>query len=244
MVGINVAIEYDERQEVNALTPVYIHVVNNDALPVAIKVLTRHVDWYHVSPSKAFIGPRSRVTLEVKQTPPAEFATEDSAASFVTSAFPPEEERLHVDLVRVELRVMISSSADVAELPLDTFADHWKRAVEQAPQTLELKLGWTTPEQFIAHRHAEEKAKADEARKVADELIAIAEKAEQELRYAQQRHEGYEHDLAVAALRLEQRRSVVGVHWSVALVASFAAFAAGCGPEAIRTMAFSSGLPL
>ena len=232
MSGINVSVDYDERAEVNAIEPVIVTVKNEDALPIAVKVLTRNVQWYIVSPPKAYVAPRSECKIEIKQAPPVEFdeARDDAQTHFATGALPDPNRRPASDIARIEVRAMVSTaSLDVRSVPMEEIDRRWKQAIVQDPHTVQLKLGWTEADEYISHRRKQLADRVAEARKVAAAAVDEAVAAEASVEATRNRLRSTEGDIARAAVALEAKRSVIGVPLVVALLGCCAAFSVGTG---------------
>jgi hypothetical protein len=218
MPGINVSVSYDSANAVSAVSSLVVKVNNNDVLPIGVKVVTQHPDWYYVTPARAYVAPKSVVEVTLALRPPSELP------AGLDGDLPLG------DLIRFEIRALISVTVTaVSTLPLAEFADHWKRGIPQSSETVDLKLRWMSAEE-----HADHLVKTETARHFP--IRAELESEQQRLAVNTSRLqtmklklEAYDADLTEARRRLDQHRSVIGVHWVVAIIAALSSFVAAAG---------------
>lgn len=222
--GFGVSVEYDASTPVSAIRALTVMVINAECIPVAVKVVTQHADWYFVTPPKLYISPKCRVPVTILLRPP-------------TSQSPHPDSLPLSDVLRFEFRAMVSVSVHaVKTLPIAEFADHWKRGVPQDPETAELKLQWLSLDEHAAFLVQAEEKKQAELQQAISKETAAAEAALAQVSNLRNRMKGYDEDMESALVRLEHRRSVVGIHWTVAVLTLITAFAAAAGPDRTLTL--------
>lgn len=69
-MSLDVSFSYNETASASAVTPIALVLGNGEAIPIAMKVITRHAGWYNILPHKAVIPPNTTCTVSVFLKPP------------------------------------------------------------------------------------------------------------------------------------------------------------------------------
>ena len=169
--GLEVAVSTNEAEAASAISPVQLCIGNGEAIPVAIKVCTRHQDWYRILPRKAIVAPNATCLVTVFLKPPAGteqlvHGTADAASVADPTGVPADAPS--ADLLRVDIRLLVSLSAkSIDELDAVSSAEfetHWANGIPQTPIDVPVKLHHLTALEYIDHvaaNHAEERDKAE-----------------------------------------------------------------------------------
>lgn len=125
---LNIKLRYSDTAEASAVTPVEFEVINDDCLPVAFKLNTKHPQRYVTNVSHGIVQPKKAKTIYLRLRPPFELKEKESAAgsqpvsilkssaktrpSDAVSLLSSSGTSEGAEIVRIEIRVITGVLAD------------------------------------------------------------------------------------------------------------------------------------